>query len=103
MVLLAVPTCCFQTYFPHVLNLPLIPGCILSETAPRPIFRTRAQTPLYRIAVKVTDLFDKLPGVADVEIIALLPEVLGISDQPPRLLSVSASSRHRPAFRFAAH
>ena len=76
----------------------------MSKAAPRPLFWSRHQPPLHRIAVNVLQLVPETLGRADVVIvIALLPEVLRACDQPSRysLLQRFQSLGQRPALRFA--
>jgi hypothetical protein len=57
----------------------------VSKAAPFPIFRTGAKLLLYRIPVNIAKLLNKLIVRPDVEIvIPLLPEMRGLSNQPPR-------------------
>ncbi len=57
----------------------------MEKATPRPVVGALAQSPLYRIAMNVVELLYKLRMIANVEIVvALLPEMVGVSDQTPR-------------------
>ena len=63
----------------------LTASCVVSKTAPLPIFRTFAQTRLHRIAMNIAKLLHKLRVISNVEIVVpLLPEMLRIANQAPR-------------------
>ncbi len=54
--------------------------------------------------MNVAQLLYKLPIIIDIEVvITLLPEVLGVKDQPSRYTLVLVISTHRPAFAVGAH
>jgi hypothetical protein len=57
----------------------------MTKAAPWPSFRRGAQLAFHRIAMNVPQLLNELRVIADVEIVvALLPEMFGIADEPPR-------------------
>ena len=56
----------------------------MEKAAPPPVFGTLAQSRLHRVAMNVVELLYKLRMIANVEIVvALLPEMVGVSDQSP--------------------
>jgi hypothetical protein len=60
-------------------------GCGVAKTAPLPVLGRFAQCGLHRIAMKVGQLLHKLIVVPKVEIVvAVLPEMLGVTKQAPR-------------------
>jgi hypothetical protein len=76
----------------------------MEKAAPWPVFRALAESLLHWVAMNVMELLYKLRMIANVEIIiALLPEVIGFSDQTPRhaLLQRLQSIGERALLRFA--
>src|SRR5271157_4194029 len=76
----------------------------MAKAAPRPIFRFLDQPALYGIAVNVAQLLDALALSPHVEIvIAGLPEVLEVTNQPSRnrLFDGLHRAGQRSVFRFA--
>lgn len=57
----------------------------MEKAAPPPTFGAFTQSLLHRIAMNVVELLYKLLMIANIEVVvALLPEMLGLSDQTPR-------------------
>jgi hypothetical protein len=57
----------------------------MEKAARRPVFGALAQSPLHWVPVNIVELLHKLGVIANVEIVvALLPEMVGVSDQTPR-------------------
>jgi len=55
----------------------------MTEAAPLPVLRFRTQSALDRVTMEVAQLLDELFLIAPIAIvIARLPEMLGIADQP---------------------
>jgi len=75
---------------------------IVTKAAPLPVFRTFTQCTLHRVAMDVSQFFHELRMIPNIEIvIALLPEVLGFADQPPRdslLQGLDGIARDRGVF-----
>jgi hypothetical protein len=66
-------------------NSSLAAGCVMEKAAPRPVFGALAQSLLHRVPMNVVELLYKLLKIANVEIVvALLPEMVSVSDQTPR-------------------
>ena len=60
---------------------------MMEKAAPRPVFGALPQSLLHRVPMNVMKLLYKLRLIANVEIVvALLPEMVAVSDQTPRLL-----------------
>src|ERR1043166_6965805 len=65
-------------------NRSIAAGCVMDKAAARPVFGALAQSLLHRVPMNVVELLDKLRMIAHVEVvIALLPEMVGVSDQTP--------------------
>ena len=68
-------------------NSSLAASCMMEKAAPRPVFGALPQSLLHRVPMNVMKLLYKLRLIANVEIVvALLPEMVAVSDQTPRLL-----------------
>jgi hypothetical protein len=56
----------------------------MDKAAPRPVFGALAQSRLHRVAMNVVELLYELRMIANIEIVvALLPEMVSVSDQTP--------------------
>jgi hypothetical protein len=77
---------------------------VMEKTAPGPVFGTLAESRPYRVPMDVMELLHELLMIANVEIVvALLPEMIGVSNQTPRyaLLQGFEGIRQGVPFRFA--
>ena len=63
-------------------NSSLAASCVMEKVAPRPVFGALLQSLLHPVPMNVMKLLYKLRMIANVEIVvALLPEMIGVSDQ----------------------
>jgi len=77
---------------------------VREKTAPGPVFGTLAESRPYRVPMDVMELLQELLMIANVEIVvALLPEMIGVSNQTPRyaLLQGFEGIRQGVPFRLA--
>jgi hypothetical protein len=81
----AYPLALARSPFGLDFNSSLAASCVMEKAAPRPLFGALLQSLLHPVPMNVMKLLYKLRMIANVEIVvALLPEMVGVSDQTPR-------------------